>query len=88
MADRTQPFIGARIKAARRAAALTQKALARALGISQAQTARMERGDRNVTLAMLGRLARELKVSELYLIGRDDATDASGGAPNDPATSF
>jgi transcriptional regulator with XRE-family HTH domain len=62
-ATTTKESFGARLKAARRAVGLTQGSLARRLNVTVYAVVRWERGDREPRLAMLRRLAAELKTT-------------------------
>jgi transcriptional regulator with XRE-family HTH domain len=64
--------LGSRIADARKAADLTQIALADVLGISQPQLASYEVGRRRVPVSMLPRLAKLLSTTMEALIGNDD----------------
>jgi ribosome-binding protein aMBF1 (putative translation factor) len=57
-----QREIGAAVAGARKRSRLTQKALARALGTKQANISRIERGMQNLSLDLLIRLDRVLKM--------------------------
>jgi transcriptional regulator with XRE-family HTH domain len=56
------------VLAAREAAGLTQRELARRTGASRNHVSEVEQDARNVTLAMVTRYARALGVSELDLL--------------------
>lgn len=59
--------LGQSIRAQRKALGLTQEALADAAGIDRAHMGKIERGERNLTLLNLSRIARaiDLKPSEV-----------------------
>ena len=61
--------LGARLKAAREAAGLTQAELARRAGLSRIYIAKLEAGDRTApTLDVLGRLAKALRLTLVDLL--------------------
>ncbi|MCW2618619.1 MAG: UDP-N-acetylglucosamine 1-carboxyvinyltransferase with a repressor domain, partial [Modestobacter sp.] len=74
--------IGALVRDARRHHGLTQAQLAERLGTSQSAIARIEQGNQNLTLELLGRLSAALD-SELITVGRSGPTHlrVSGGTP-------
>jgi UDP-N-acetylglucosamine 1-carboxyvinyltransferase len=74
--------IGALVRDARRHHGLTQAQLAERLGTSQSAIARIEQGNQNLTLELLGRLSGALE-SELITVGRAGPTHlrVSGGTP-------
>ena len=74
--------IGALVRDARRHHGLTQAQLAERLGTSQSAIARIEQGNQNLTLELLGRLSAALD-SELITVGRSGPTHlrVSGGHP-------
>jgi DNA-binding XRE family transcriptional regulator len=53
--------LGEALKRVREEAALTQIEMARRLGVSQPTLHRLERGDQNITLRVLGRLCASLR---------------------------
>jgi transcriptional regulator with XRE-family HTH domain len=55
--------VGASIRARRVAAGLSQEALADAAGVDRSHMGKIERGERNVTLLLLERIAAALTVS-------------------------
>src|SRR6195952_660162 len=74
--------IGALVRDARRHHGLTQAQLGERLGTSQSAIARIEQGNQNLTLELLGRLSAALE-SELITVGRTGPTHlrVSGGTP-------
>ena len=74
--------IGALVRDARRHRGLTQLQLAERLGTSQSAIARIEQGNQNLTLELLGRLSAALE-SELITVGRSGPTHlrVRGGTP-------
>src|SRR5688500_1373613 len=74
--------LGGLIRAARRHHGLTQAQLAERLGTSEGDVARIEQGDQEVSLELLGRLAAALG-SGLVPVGRTGRTHlrVSGGTP-------
>lgn len=72
---------GARVRAARVAAGLTQLELARAMGYSTRSTiSRIESGDNQVPMDRLDALAAALRTTPAYLLGQDGAA-AEPAAP-------
>src|SRR4051794_41789119 len=69
--------IGALVRDARRHHGLTQLQLAERLGTSQSAIARIEQGNQNLTLELLGRLSAALD-SELFTVGRGGPTHLRG----------
>lgn len=63
--------LAGRLRAARRAAGLTQVELAKRVKSDQALLSRIERGEATGRPELLRTLARELKVSVSYLLGED-----------------
>lgn len=61
-----------RLKAARKAAGLTQQAAADAFGIQLRGYCRWEAGEREPSLAMLVDIADKLDVTTDYLLGREE----------------
>jgi UDP-N-acetylglucosamine 1-carboxyvinyltransferase len=74
--------IGALVRDARRHRGLTQQQLAHRLGTSQSAIARIEQGNQNLTLDLLGRLSGALE-SELITLGPTGPTHlrVTGGRP-------
>jgi UDP-N-acetylglucosamine 1-carboxyvinyltransferase len=66
--DTAMHRIGALVRDARRHRGLTQQQLAERLGTSQSAVARIEQGNQNLTLELLGRLSAALE-SELISVG-------------------
>ena len=64
--------IGARLKAARLARGLEQKALAAQLGMDQSVLSRYERGVLRLPSSLLAQLARALKISTDEILGLKD----------------
>lgn len=65
-------MIATRIKAARKAKKITQKAFGAAMGIDQGQISRIEAGTTQLTPPMLVKVADFLDVSASYLMCEDD----------------
>lgn len=63
-----QKRLGMNLRAFRVAKGLSQEELADLLGFHRTYVGGLERGERNVTLRTLGRLARELGVDPLSLL--------------------
>jgi len=66
----------ARLRAARKAAGLSQEELAKRVRSDQAIISRLERGESMGTPDVLRAIGKELKVTVSYLIGEDDADHA------------
>lgn len=64
--------LGAVVKAQREEVGLTQEGLATRAKITTSYISRIERGDRNLTWAALGRLSRGLEVPRWVLVKRAD----------------
>lgn len=71
-----QEALAGRLRAARRAAGLTQVELAKRVKSDQALLSRIERGEAIGRPELLRSLSRELKVSVSYLLGEDAAEHA------------
>lgn len=69
-------MISNRLKAARTAAGLSQSALSRATGFSQAHISQMESGDRLPSMETARTLATALKVDLGWLVGEPNPGDA------------
>ena len=63
--------VGARLRKARRAKGISQEQLAFAAGLDRSFVSGLERGEFNVSLLVLARLARELGVKLVALVGDD-----------------
>jgi transcriptional regulator with XRE-family HTH domain len=63
--------IGKRIEEIREQAALSQSALARAIGTSQSAISQIEAGERNPSFDMLRQIAKALNVSVPHLVGAE-----------------
>jgi transcriptional regulator with XRE-family HTH domain len=72
--------VGARIRAARIAAGLTQEGLARAVGVSRSAVAQWETGRAGQVGANLARLAAALGVSAAHLLSGRDGPEGGPGA--------
>ena len=70
-ADGSLKRLGDAVRAARKAQALSQEALADAAGIDRSHMGKIERGERNVTFLNLARIAKAvgLRPSELLALG-------------------
>lgn len=75
--DRILTQLGLRIVARRRELNLTQHDLAERCGMAQSNVARIERGEQNLTVRSICRLAAELGVRPEELFGGTEA-DMSG----------
>ena len=65
-----QRRLGERLRAQRAARGLSQEALADALGVHRTYIGGLERGERNVTLRTVERLAERLGVDPMDLLDR------------------
>jgi transcriptional regulator with XRE-family HTH domain len=70
------PAVGARLRAARRGAGLTQKQLAQALGVDSITVSRWERGVNSPSLPRLARIAELTATSIGDLVRNADAATA------------
>ena len=77
------PMIGPRLKAARKAAGMSQKAVGDAAGLAQPYIAQLEAGDRTPSADTIRDLARVLGVSPGYLLG-EEVRDLTGAYRADP----
>lgn len=68
---RSLAALGARIRAAREAAEMTQADLGRACGVAPNTIARIERGEQEPASLLLGTIALALSVSSDHLLGLD-----------------
>ena len=68
-----QGRFGKRVRDIRRAAGLTQAQLAKRAGMDQKYVGAVERGERNVTLGLVDRLARALAAEPVQLFYFDEA---------------
>src|SRR5690606_6436670 len=67
-----QERVAQRVRAARAARAMSMKQLARESGISLPYLSRVERGDGNISLAVLGKLAAALNLSADSMLADDE----------------
>lgn len=82
MTNMKQAFIpNLELRAAREMAGLTQEELARAIGVTQSQIAKLERGERNVAAETAGKLGIVLKVNPTTLLPREVRSAFSGAVP-------
>ncbi len=65
-----QGVVGENLRAYRQARGLSQEAFADELGVHRTYLGGLERGERNLTLQSLERLAEQLDVGPLELLGR------------------
>lgn len=79
--QRPRPEQGARLASLRHAAGLTQKDLAEAIGITQANIAFWELSDKPPRSDVLPKLARALRVSVATLLGEEEATPRAARHP-------
>lgn len=61
--------IGQRVRARRRELTLSQEALADAAGIDRSHMGKIERGERNVTILSLAKIANALDCELAHLVG-------------------
>ena len=73
-----QRAVGRNIRRLRRASGLSQEAFAETLGYQRGYIAQVERGERNLTLRTVARLALQLQVDPLTLL-----VDPESGAPEE-----
>jgi transcriptional regulator with XRE-family HTH domain len=66
--DDLQRVVGRNLRRLRRASGLSQEAFAESLGYQRGYIAQVERGERNLTLRTVARLALQLKVDPLTLL--------------------
>jgi transcriptional regulator with XRE-family HTH domain len=66
-----QQVVGARVRAIRLERGMSQEALADALGVHRTYLGGVERGERNLTLRTVERLADRLAVDTAALLGTD-----------------
>ena len=77
MVDRTDAFVGARVRAARLAHGLTQREFARRLGVSKQQVWKYENGESQLSVSRLAQIARLLGLSPSVLLDQPAPLDAS-----------
>lgn len=70
-----QRTLGARLRAYRDRRALSQEALAAVLGVHRTYMGGIERGERNLTLKSVERIAQRLAMDPLDLLRPIDATE-------------
>lgn len=80
-----QRRLGENLRSLRRARGLSQEALADALGIHRTYVGGLERGERNVTLRTVERLAELLGVDAARLLAGDDRPPGARSGPRAPA---
>ncbi len=71
MDGQLQQTVGKNLRAYREAKGLSQEAFADVLGVHRTYMGGVERGERNLTLRSVERLARRIKVKPLWLLGGD-----------------
>jgi transcriptional regulator with XRE-family HTH domain len=74
MEGNLQRAVGQNLRAYREARGLSQEAFAEVLGVHRTYMGAVERGERNLTLRSVERLAARIKVKPLWLLGADKAT--------------
>lgn len=72
--DRILRAFGQNVRAARERAALSQEQLASAAGLHRTYVGSLERGERNVSIVNIHKLAQALKVPPGDLLALDQAT--------------
>jgi transcriptional regulator with XRE-family HTH domain len=75
---------GARLRALRKAARLSQEALALQSELDRSYVGQVERGERNISLKNLAKLAYALDVAPYELLQFPCCHPASGAAPDEP----
>lgn len=82
MVGKLQQVVGANLRAYRLARGLSQEAFAEVIGVHRTYMGGLERGERNVSLQSLEKLAETLGVEPLALLSEPeqfDAQSSSGG---------
>lgn len=69
MADELQRTLGKNLRSFREAEDLSQEAFAEVLGVHRTYMGALERGERNVSLKSVEKIARTLKIEPLLLLG-------------------
>lgn len=67
-----QREVGQRLRAYRKARGLSQEAFADVVGVHRTYMGAVERGERNLTLRSLERIAGRIDLDPLALLARDD----------------
>jgi transcriptional regulator with XRE-family HTH domain len=75
-----QRVVGRNLRAYRQAQGLSQEAFAELVGVHRTYMGGLERGERNLTLRSVERLASRLDLSPLQLLAQAPAPDASWSA--------
>jgi len=73
-------MFGKRLKSIRKARNLSQTEVANKLGVTQGFVSRLEKDSRTPNVEMLRKLSAILGVSESNLLGKEEATTATGAA--------
>jgi transcriptional regulator with XRE-family HTH domain len=68
-----QRIVGGNLRAHRRARGLSQEAFAELLGVHRTYMGGIERGERNLTLRTVERIARRIELEPLALFSQDEA---------------
>jgi transcriptional regulator with XRE-family HTH domain len=71
-----QRAVGRNLRAHREAKGLSQEAFADVLGVHRTYMGGIERGERNLTLKTVERIAERLRLDPLVLLGKQDACRA------------
>ena len=69
MADELQRTLGKNLRRFREAEDLSQEAFAEVLGVHRTYMGALERGERNVSLKSVEKIAAKLKIEPLLLLG-------------------
>ncbi|HXR31870.1 MAG TPA: helix-turn-helix transcriptional regulator [Solirubrobacterales bacterium] len=73
MEGELQRIVGRNLRAYRKARGLSQEAFADVLGVHRTYMGGIERGERNLTLKSLERIAAQIKVKPVSLLTPDDS---------------
>jgi transcriptional regulator with XRE-family HTH domain len=76
-----QRMVGRNLRAYREAKGLSQEAFAYVLGVHRTYMGAVERGERNLTLQSVERLAAKIEVEPLALLGSDKSVRRKRTAP-------
>jgi transcriptional regulator with XRE-family HTH domain len=83
-----QRRLGECLRALRADTGLSQEAFADLLGIHRTYIGGLERGERNVTLQTVERIAQRLDVAPLALLGGSTSAPVSAGRASERSTAF
>lgn len=79
MEGELQRTVGANLRAYRRRRGLSQEDFATVLGVHRTYMGGLERGERNLTLKSLERIAARIEVDPVALLRRQDGGDPAAG---------